>query len=173
MSVTEAEWYWNGPLVSYHRPYIGPFLEGLRKAGVPEGVGTDLPFAEYVTLIKRVGRGEFDVDGATEVQPEEARALLDRGVRFVDVRAHVDYENGHVPGAINLSLVFDLKQDALAKVASPDDEVVFYCHTKYCEYSAYAAAKAVVWGYKRVYRFAGGFPAWKNAGYPIESGPTQ
>jgi 3-mercaptopyruvate sulfurtransferase SseA len=31
----------------------------------------------------------------------------------------------------------------------------------------------VLWGYKKVYRFAGGFPAWKNAGYPIEAKPTQ
>ena len=32
-----------------------------------------------------------------------------------------------------------------------------------------ASAKAVVCGYKRVYYFSGGFPAWKGAGYPIET----
>ena len=111
--------------------------------------------------------------GRRRSNAEAAKALLERGVPFVDVRAHVDYENGHVPGAVNLSLVFDLTKEALAEVVTPDDEVVFYCHTKYCEYSAYASAKALVWGYGKVYRFAGGFPAWKNAGYPIESGPTQ
>jgi TolB-like protein/DNA-binding winged helix-turn-helix (wHTH) protein/rhodanese-related sulfurtransferase len=173
MSVAEGQWYWNGPLLGYHRPYVEQLVEGLRKAGVPEGVGTAVPFAQYAGLIKRVRVGEFDVDGATEIEPAEAKALLERGVKFVDVRAKVDYESGHVPDAINLSLVFDLTREALANVAGPDEEVVFYCHTKYCEYSAYAAAKAIVWGYRRVYRFAGGFPAWKNAGYPIEDGPTQ
>ena len=36
-------------------------------------------------------------------------------------------------------------------------------------WSAYSAAKAVLWGYQRVYYFNGSFPAWKDAGYPTES----
>ena len=43
-------------------------------------------------------------------------------------------------------------------MVSPDDEVVFYCHGKYCPVSAYSSAKAIVWGWKRVYYFADGFP---------------
>ena len=31
-----------------------------------------------------------------------------------------------------------------------------------------SGAKAVSWGYKKVHYFAGGFPAWKEAGYPVE-----
>ena len=95
----------------------------------------------------------MDVDGATEVDVATAKTLRDQGIPFVDVRAHVDYANGHVPGSANLSLVVDLSKEELAKVAGPDDEVAFYCHSKYCSYSALASAKAVVWGYKRVYRF--------------------
>jgi rhodanese-related sulfurtransferase len=89
-------------------------------------------------------------------------------VPFVDVRAHPDYDSGHVPGAVNLSLVFDLSRDTLEQVAGPDEEVVFYCHTKYCDYSAFASAKAVLWGWHKVYRFSGGYPEWVNAGYPVE-----
>ena len=48
------------------------------------------------------------------------------------MRAHVDFDNGHVPNAVNLSLVVDLTKEALARVAGPEDEVVFYCHGKYC-----------------------------------------
>ena len=128
----------------------------------------DIPLDKYKGLIKRVGDGEFDVDGATEVDAATAKALRDRGVPFVDARAPLDYANGHVPGAVNLSLVTAMSKEALAKVAGHEDEIAFYCHTKYCSVSAYASAKAVVWGYKRVYRFAGGFPEWKDAGYPIE-----
>jgi TolB-like protein/DNA-binding winged helix-turn-helix (wHTH) protein/rhodanese-related sulfurtransferase len=167
MTVQEAQWYWNGALLSYYRPYVDKLVEGVRKAGVPEGAGMDVPLDRYFGLIKRIG-GEYDVEGATEVDAATAKALRDRGVPFVDVRAHADFANGHVPGAVNLSLVVDLSREELAKVAGPDDEIAFYCHTKYCEYSAYASAKAILWGYKRVYRFAGGFPAWKDAGYPVE-----
>lgn len=168
MTVQEAQWYWNGDLFDYYRPYVDKMVEGLRKAGVPEGGGMDIPLDKYKGLIRRVGDGEFDVDGATEVTAATAKALRDSGVPFVDVRAPLDYANGHVPGAINLSLVTALSKEALAKVAGPEDEIAFYCHTKYCSVSAYASAKAVVWGYKRVYRFAGGFPEWKDAGYPVE-----
>ena len=51
--------------------------------------------------------------------------------------------------------------------------MAFYCHTKYRSVSAYASAKAIVWGYTRVYRFAGGFPSWKDAGYPVEVAPKK
>jgi rhodanese-related sulfurtransferase len=34
--------------------------------------------------------------------------------------------------------------------------------------SSNASKKAVEWGYKNVYYFRLGFPAWKAAGYPAE-----
>jgi rhodanese-related sulfurtransferase len=61
-----------------------------------------------------------------------------------------------------------LSKETLAAVAGANDEIVFHCMGKYCPYSAYATAKAISWGYTRVYRFAGGFPAWQDAGYPTE-----
>ena len=167
MTVQEAQWYWNGDTFNFYRPYIDRLVEGLRKAGLRAGAGMDITLDQYTSLVKRVG-AEFDVDGATEILAPEARAIRERGVPFIDVRAHGDYAKGHIPGAVNLSLVVDLSRETLAKVVGPDDEVVFYCHTKYCSYSARASAKAVVWGYKHVYRFAGGFPEWKFAGYPVE-----
>jgi rhodanese-related sulfurtransferase len=69
-----------------------------------------------------------------------------------------------------MSLTIHLSREELARVAGPDDEVLFYCHGKYCSVSAFATAKAVTWGWKHVYYFAGGFPAWKDAGYPVVSG---
>ena len=172
LTVQESRWYWNGDMFSYHRPYAERLAEGLRKAGVPEGAGTDLRPDQYKRLITR-RNGEFYVENATEVDAPTAKILHDRGVPFIDVRAHVDFDNGHVPNSVNLSLVVDLTKEALARVAGPDDEVVFYCHGKYCPYSAYGTAKALAWGYKRAYRFAGGFPAWQDAGYAVEVKPSQ
>jgi adenylate cyclase len=65
-----------------------------------------------------------------------------------------------------------LSSDSLGEVARPDDSVIFSCHGIYCPYSAYAAAKAMLWGRTRVYRFAGGFPTWQAAGRPVEVGPS-
>jgi len=138
-------------------------------AGVPEGAGTDLALADYKKLIVKK-EGEYRVLGVTEIDARAAKSLHDRGsVIFIDVRAAGDFDHGHIPGAKNLSLPTRLSKESLAKVAGKDDEIVFSCMGKYCPYSAYASAKAVLWGYTHVYRFAGGFPAWQDAGYPTEA----
>ncbi len=36
--------------------------------------------------------------------------------------------------------------------------------------AAWWAAKAVTWGYRKVYLFDGGAKTWKDAGYPVETG---
>jgi TolB-like protein/DNA-binding winged helix-turn-helix (wHTH) protein/rhodanese-related sulfurtransferase/Flp pilus assembly protein TadD len=168
ISVQGAQWRWHGDLFAYHRPYVDKLVEGLRKAGVAEGAGTDVSFEQLRALIHRGPDGEFDVVGAPDLPALTAGGLFDRGVTFVDVRAGAGYASGHVPGAVNLSLVSDLSKDTLMKVAAPDKEIVFYCHRKYCEGAAIAAAKAVLWGYSRVYRLGGGVPAWKAADCPME-----
>ena len=136
--------------------------------GVPEGAGTDLALADYKRLIVKK-EGEYHVVGATEIDAPTAKALRDRGVVFIDVRNAGDFNRAHIPGAENLSLPSRLSKENLAKVAGKDNDIVFSCMGKYCPYSAYASAKAILWGYTHVYRFAGGFPAWQDAGYPTEA----
>ncbi len=168
ISVQEAQWHWHGDLFNHYAPYVARLVHGLQRAGVPKGAGMDLQFANYKSLIKRGEDGELRVTGVTEIGALGAGALFDRDVRFVDVRPRAGYANGHVPGAANLSLVTQLSKEELIKVARPDEPVVFYCDSRYCEYSAIAAAKAVRWGYTRLYRMTGGVPAWKKADCPIE-----
>ncbi|WP_077960682.1 rhodanese-like domain-containing protein [Ensifer adhaerens] len=166
LTVQESAYEWYGSAFSYHRPYIARLQEGLRKAGLPEGAGTDLAIADYAKLMT-LTKGELSVDRTIKVDVAEARALLARGVTFIDVRAPPNYDNGHIPKAANLSLVTGLSRESLAKVAGKEDEVAFYCHGRNCTYAAYASAKAVAWGYMRVYYFAGGFQDWDDEGYPL------
>ncbi len=112
-----------------------------------------------------MNNGEASVDGTIKVDVTEAKTLLARGVHFIDVRAPVCYDNGHLPRAVNLPLVTGLSEESLANTASKQTEVAFYCGS-HCPYSAYAAAKAIAWGYTRVYYFPGGFSEWQEAGYP-------
>lgn len=166
LTVQESAYEWYGSAFSYHRPYIARLQEGLRKAGLPEGAGTDLALADYAKFMT-LTKGELSVERTIKVDVTEARALLARGVLFIDVRAPPNYDNGHLPGAVNLSLVTGLSRESLAKVAGKEDEVAFYCHGRNCTHAAYAAAKAIAWGYTRVYYFAGGFQDWDDEGYPL------
>ena len=164
LTVQESAFDWYGSMFSYHRPYVARMQEGLRKAGLPEGAGTTLALDDYVKFIT-MSNGEATVDGTIKVDAAEAKTLLARGVRFIDVRAPICYENGHLPGAVNLPLVTRLSEESLANAASKQAEVAFYCGS-HCPYSAYAAAKAIAWGYTHVYHFPGGFSEWQEAGYP-------
>jgi rhodanese-related sulfurtransferase len=169
VTVQEAAWWWYGDMFAYDDNYRERLQQGLRKAGVPEGAGTDLPLADYKRLISHRA-DEFAVDGVTEVDLATAKTMLAAGALLVDVRPTTDFERGHIPGTASLSLPEALSRESLGKLAGPDDPVIFSCFGKYCPYSAYGAAKAMRWGYTRVHRFAGGFPGWVEAGYPVETG---
>jgi TolB-like protein/rhodanese-related sulfurtransferase/tetratricopeptide (TPR) repeat protein len=173
LTVQEMGWWWYDDMFNYDDTYRARLQEGLRNAGVPEGAGSDLAYADYKRLIVKK-EGEYDVLGVTGIDASTAKVLHDRrGVIFVDVRAVTDFDRGHIPGAKNLSLATHLSNETLANVAGKDDEIVFSCMGKYCSYSAYASAKALLWGYTHVHRFAGGFAAWQDAGYPTETSGSQ
>jgi rhodanese-related sulfurtransferase len=171
LTVQEAAWWWYGDMFEYDDSYRERVQQGLRKAGVVEGAGTDLPLAEYKRPISRRA-GEFAAEGVTEIDLATAREMLDAGALLVDLRPTTDFERGHIPGSMSLSLPEALSRESLGRLAGPDDPVIFSCFGKYCPYSAYGAAKARLWGHTRVYRFAGGFPGWLEAGYPVETGPA-
>ena len=108
------------------------------------------------------------VEGATTVDAQEAKALLDRGVTFVDLRSTELWEVGHIPGAHFLDLFGAFGEASLLEVAAKDAEVVIYCAGPSCKRSSKGCAKAVAWGFQNVYYFRGGFPEWQEAGYPTD-----
>ena len=108
------------------------------------------------------------VDGATTVDAATAKTLFDRGVGFVDVRGKDLWEAGHIPGAAYLDLFSGFNEDNLLKVAAKDQEVVIYCAGPGCKRSGKACAKAVSWGFEKVYYFRLGYPAWRAAGFPTD-----
>ncbi len=82
---------------------------------------------------------------------------------------------GHIPGAVHLSWQRTadqrLSKTALREVAGYNDEIVLYFEGQTgIASAAEEAAKAVAWGYSKVYHFDGGAKAWKDAGYPVETG---
>jgi TolB-like protein/rhodanese-related sulfurtransferase len=168
LTVQEVGFWWYGEIFVYDEAYRERLLAGLRKVGIPEGAGTDIKYAEMKRLI-HLSAGEYTVDGATKIDAAKAKAMHARNVAFIDVRNNIDFGPGHIPSARNLELSSALSKESLSQVVGEGDEVVFSCAGRYCPRSAFACAKAVLWGYTRVYYFAGGFPAWKDAGYPVET----
>ncbi len=109
-----------------------------------------------------------EINGATTIDAATAKSYFDRGVIFVDVRKDSDWDAGRVPGAVHLELKKVLSEDKLAEVVDKNTEVVIYCNGEKCMRSSKACAKAVSWGFSKVYYFRDGFPAWEAAGYAVE-----
>ncbi len=109
-----------------------------------------------------------EIQGAQTIDAAKAKELFDRGVTFVDVRKDSDFESGRVPGAVHIELKKKLSADSLGAAVKKDQEVVIYCNGPKCMRSSKACAKAVAWGYSKVYYFRTGMPSWKEAGYPVE-----
>jgi rhodanese-related sulfurtransferase len=69
--------------------------------------------------------GFFLLPRGGDASGSDARALVEKGARLVDVRAPEEFASGHVPGAVNIP-VQDLAQ-RMGEVGPKDGPVVVYC----------------------------------------------
>jgi TolB-like protein/class 3 adenylate cyclase/rhodanese-related sulfurtransferase/Flp pilus assembly protein TadD len=168
LTVQEIGWWWDGDMYSYDRTYLQQVLEGLRKAGVPEGAAPQTESFEFTSLVRQVDPG-YQVEGALTIDVHAAKALHDQNVTFIDVRDPGSWGRRRIPGAFNLDLNIDFDEAQLSNRINKNDEVVIHCWGETCSWAAYACAKASRWGFKRVHYFAGGISAWVTAGYAVES----
>ena len=105
---------------------------------------------------------------------DEAKKLqADPSVLFCDARAKVEYDQGHIPGAIPLPQgefeTYYKKYESRIKHARL---LVTYCHGIGCKLSD-KVAKSLHddHHYKNVSSFFGGWPQWQQNNLPIETGP--
>jgi rhodanese-related sulfurtransferase/DNA-binding transcriptional ArsR family regulator len=113
--------------------------------------------------------GEFLGDRQT-LEAVPAMELLERArnglVTVLDVRPAQEYAAGHLPGAVNIPI--ERLEGELARLPKKR-EVIAYCRGPYCLMSFEAVARLRQRGWK-ARRLEGGFPEWRAAGRPIESG---
>ena len=105
--------------------------------------------------------------------PQEAvsRAELVARVRagealVVDLRPADEFDAGHIAGALSIPLP---ELEARLAELPPDVEVVAYCRGPYCAMSPQGVALLERAG-RRARRLEDGYPEWRLAGLPVESG---
>ncbi len=91
---------------------------------------------------------------------------------FLDARSPDEYKEGHIPGAWNFYADdFDkFAPQVLPKLTDKGQEIIAYCHGSSCELSIHLAQKLLDQGYTNVKVFFGGWPDWKRAQYPVNTG---
>lgn len=109
-----------------------------------------------------------EVKGAITIDAKTAKDMFEQEVPFIDVRKDKDWDAGRIPGATHLELKMVYNEDSLSAVVNKSEPVVIYCNGPKCLRSSQASAKAIEWGFEKIYYFRGGIPEWKKASYPIE-----
>jgi rhodanese-related sulfurtransferase/DNA-binding transcriptional ArsR family regulator len=106
----------------------------------------------------------------SEAEPVEMDELMkrmrSRNVVVLDTRPANEYAAGHIAGA--LSVPIDDLQKHLRELPK-GREYVAYCRGPYCVYADRAVAILTAQG-RRAHRLREGFPEWRAAGLPIETG---
>ncbi len=118
--------------------------------------------------VGRLVRDYFaSADGLEPVASEEllARARR-RDVLVLDVRPPEEYAAGHIAGALSVPLA--QLERRLAEIPR-GKRVVAYCRGPYCILAAEAVRLLRARGRKAV-RLKDGFPEWRAAGLPVETG---
>jgi rhodanese-related sulfurtransferase len=118
--------------------------------------------------LERLVREHFG--NRADAEPVEIDELLkrlrSRNVVVLDTRPPNEYAAGHIAGA--LSVPVDGLQKQLRRLPK-EREYVAYCRGPYCVYADRAVEILTSHG-RRARRLREGFPEWRAAGLPIETG---
>jgi len=109
------------------------------------------------------------------------KKLMAEKVPLFDVRPQAQFREAHIPGAVNVpyklnspkEIDYDDSVDVFDLGKLPQDKnapMIFQCNGAECWYSYKATRYMVKRGFKKVYWFRTGMPAWKAAGYSVQHG---
>jgi TolB-like protein/rhodanese-related sulfurtransferase len=148
------------------------------RAGLADIPALTWQYLITVHFVLGAGNTWYEVEGATQIDLDTAKAFYDRGAVFVDISYPDAWKEQRISGAILLnynrsadSPQTRLTEESLMAVAGKADEIVLHRYDPALGHiPARAVAKAVNWGFQKVYFFTGGAPAWRDAGYPVERG---
>jgi rhodanese-related sulfurtransferase len=124
--------------------------------------------------------GEADLSDAGEgaevegVSTEEMLRMIQEGLTVViDARGPSEYENGHLPGAINIPYEkLPEMLDKLQTEAPIGVPVVCYCRGPLCDLSDSLADELRFMGYQNVQVYKGGWEHWTEAGHETVEGTS-
>lgn len=101
-----------------------------------------------------------------DLSPAEAKELIDNTPNLIIIDVSPYYDQGHIPGAVHYYIGDGSLDDAILNLDKNLTYLV-YCHVD--SVSIAGANKLIEAGFENVYRLEGNYPAWVDAGYPVET----
>jgi rhodanese-related sulfurtransferase len=111
-----------------------------------------------------------------QIQLSAVRQFVDAaGALILDARDPYEYDEGHIPGAINLPYETAVTDPALLEsLPAHGRPIITYCGGGTCEVSISLAEELIYFaGHERVAVYVGGYPEWVEAGLPVEVGAEE
>jgi rhodanese-related sulfurtransferase len=144
------------------KPAAKPSIPAPATLAVPVVAKVDLPFVP-------------DLDQPIEVKLANVKKFFDaRAAVFVDAREAPEYAEGHIVGALSVPFDDAVKNPALLEpFKRAGKPLILYCSGGDCELSKDLARNMLAAGIRKVLVFTDGMPAWKAAGYPVETGAAK
>ena len=126
-----------------------------------------LGFVLSLQVAARAATETYQVIGHAEL-----KAMVDadkRNFLVVDSRNPEEYQETHIPGAINIP---EKEMDSFLGLLPADrsTQIIFYCNGVKCGKSKKAAAKSMKIGYSNVWVYSEGMPVWEEMGYSFYKG---
>ncbi|MGO9603624.1 MAG: rhodanese-like domain-containing protein [Candidatus Binataceae bacterium] len=124
--------------------------------------------AELTTLVEAPPFRLSDID---TISLNDFRTIVDnKSATILDARAQPFYQQGHVPGAMNLSRDdFAADYRRLRSTLEPlkDKPIIVYCSGGDCHDSRLVASALLSLGFSQVKVFTDGWTGWTQAGLPV------
>jgi rhodanese-related sulfurtransferase len=103
----------------------------------------------------------------TPIDRDELQRLLSDGQsQLVEVLPPDEYEDEHLPGAINIPL--KTLDGEMSRQLDRERPVIVYCYDYECDMSSRAASRLEGLGFSRVYDYVAGKADWGSFGLPLE-----
>ena len=108
---------------------------------------------------------------SSELSIQDVKNIIDNSGRatLIDIRDAVDFEDGHIAGAINIPREV-LERRVLELIPDKTAKIVVYCTSD--KRSPVATRFIMDLGYINALDMKGGFDAWQGAKYPVEKQPA-
>ena len=123
--------------------------------------------------INGANQNDFDPDSETAgpvviSMAQMKKLFAQKQAVLLDARSKNEYEQGHIPGAINIP--YESMQDDMAKIDSlhQDKWVVCFCDGPPCDLGELLANELFGMGFPKVAIFQGGMNEWTKQGGKIE-----
>ena len=144
----------------------------LERFGSGLGIAVALILLLYVVLKYIQRQRIYRSLRIARITPHELKERMERGesLSLVDLRNAIERSEGRIPGSLQIS-PRQLTEDQVESIIAPlvGTEIILYCTCPNEVTSARVALQLKRHGVAHVRPLEGGFPLWRELGFPVEA----